>query len=160
MQIKVLKYFKKHYYKYIICILGNHDYGDYVSWETPQAKIDNLQNLINTQRSMGWNVLLDENITLEQNGEQISLIGIQNWGAKARFPSAVQHLEPEDQFRPLETYAFLDRMRCSRKLICVDKAHSSERPLRHRACEAALCSSPRRQKISFHRSRLQGPQSY
>ena len=30
---------------------------------------------------MGWRLLLNENITLEKNGEAIKLIGVENWGA-------------------------------------------------------------------------------
>lgn len=67
--------------------LGNHDYGDYVSW--PQDGITKAQNLKNLQKAhadMGWRLLMDEHVSLEKNGEQIALIGIQNWSAKARFP--------------------------------------------------------------------------
>jgi predicted MPP superfamily phosphohydrolase len=70
----------------VFSILGNHDYGDYVMWESEQAKSDNLQTLINSHREMGWDILLDEHRQIEKNGEKISLIGVQNWSTHMRFP--------------------------------------------------------------------------
>jgi predicted MPP superfamily phosphohydrolase len=66
---------------------GNHDYGDYVNW--PQdgiTKEQNLKNLANIHAELGWRLMMDEHIPIEKNGEQIALIGVQNWSAKARFP--------------------------------------------------------------------------
>lgn len=66
--------------------LGNHDYGDYVKWPTPEHKKKNLTDLIDLHRSMGWDILLDEHRRIEQNGEHITLIGVQNWSSHLRFP--------------------------------------------------------------------------
>ncbi|MFY0654860.1 MAG: metallophosphoesterase [Cyclobacteriaceae bacterium] len=62
--------------------LGNHDYGDYTRWSSPQAKQQNLQELIKSHKQMGWDILLDEHRYLEVNGEKIGVLGVQNWGAK------------------------------------------------------------------------------
>ena len=70
----------------VYSILGNHDYGDYKSWTSAQAKKDNLELLKQIHAQMGWRLLLDENVALQKNGEQIALIGIQNWSALKRFP--------------------------------------------------------------------------
>ncbi|MBX0332686.1 metallophosphoesterase [Pontibacter sp. HSC-14F20] len=70
----------------VFSVLGNHDYGDYVSWESPEKKAGNLQTLINTQRSMGWDVLLNENRLIEKDGEYISVLGVENWGNRVGFP--------------------------------------------------------------------------
>lgn len=70
----------------VYSVLGNHDYGDYVNWENTQAKTQNLENLKQTHKNMGWNLLMNEHIMLETNNEKIAVIGIENWGAKARFP--------------------------------------------------------------------------
>jgi predicted MPP superfamily phosphohydrolase/uncharacterized membrane protein YuzA (DUF378 family) len=66
--------------------LGNHDYGDYVQWESPEAKSANLEALKNVHRELGWNLLMNEHKIFERNGESIALLGIENWGAKGRFP--------------------------------------------------------------------------
>ena len=70
----------------VFSTLGNHDYGDYVQWPTTQAKIDNLEALKKVHANMGWRLLMNEHVVLEKNGEKIALLGIENWGAKARFP--------------------------------------------------------------------------
>ncbi|HAI85307.1 MAG TPA: metallophosphatase [Chitinophagaceae bacterium] len=66
--------------------LGNHDYGDYVQWPTPEAKAANLAKLKATHAEMGWRLLMNEHVVLERNGDKIALLGIENWGAKGRFP--------------------------------------------------------------------------
>ena len=65
----------------VFSVLGNHDYGDYVSWNSDTEKRENLSALKNLQKEMGWRLLLNENTTLEKNGETIKLIGVENWGA-------------------------------------------------------------------------------
>ena len=70
----------------VFSTLGNHDYGDYVQWPTAQAKIDNLEALKKVHARMGWRLLMNEHVLLEKGGEKIALLGIENWGAKARFP--------------------------------------------------------------------------
>ena len=66
--------------------LGNHDYGDYVSWESDEAKADNLNKLKKAHATLGWRLLMNEHVVLEKDGEKIALLGIENWGAKGRFP--------------------------------------------------------------------------
>lgn len=61
-------------------ILGNHDYGDYIEWGSKQEKADNLERLKAHHKTMGYRLLLDENVVIEKGGEKIALIGVQNWG--------------------------------------------------------------------------------
>ncbi len=65
----------------VFSVLGNHDYGDYVRWESEAAQAENLSELKQLQRDMGWDLLLNEHRTLERNGDAIKLIGVENWGA-------------------------------------------------------------------------------
>lgn len=60
--------------------LGNHDYGDYYSWSSPQAKQQNLNDLMEAHRLMGWNLLNDENRIITQSGDKIAVLGVQNCG--------------------------------------------------------------------------------
>jgi len=69
----------------VFSILGNHDYGDYVKWPSKDAKEANLNRLKDIHGEMGWRLLLNENVTIEKDGETIALIGIENWGAKGNF---------------------------------------------------------------------------
>ncbi|MES2426167.1 MAG: metallophosphoesterase [Bacteroidota bacterium] len=61
-------------------ILGNHDYGDYINWDSEQQKAANLDKLKQHHKDLGYRLLLDENVEIEKNGQKISLIGVQNWG--------------------------------------------------------------------------------
>ncbi len=70
----------------VFSTLGNHDYGDYVQWESEAAKTANLENLKKVHADLGWRLLMNEHVALEKNNEQIALLGIENWGAKGRFP--------------------------------------------------------------------------
>lgn len=66
----------------VFSILGNHDYGDYKSWDSAQAKRQNLENLKKAHQLLGWDLLLDEHRTLRQGNDEIAIIGNQNWGTK------------------------------------------------------------------------------
>lgn len=70
----------------VYSILGNHDYGDYVAWPSLEAKQNNLSTLKQIHAGMGWRLLMNEHVLLERAGEKIALLGIENWGAKGRFP--------------------------------------------------------------------------
>ncbi len=65
--------------------LGNHDYGDYAQWDSPDAKKANLEKIINIHKQMGWRLLMDEHVELEKDGEKISLLGVQNISGRGRF---------------------------------------------------------------------------
>lgn len=64
----------------VYSILGNHDYGDYTGWPSPEAKVANLDRLKLMQKEMGFHLLLDEQVKLEKSGQAINLVGVQNWG--------------------------------------------------------------------------------
>lgn len=61
-------------------ILGNHDYGDYITWDTVEAKDANLEQLKMRHRALGYRLLMDEHVVLEKGGQQLALLGVQNWG--------------------------------------------------------------------------------
>jgi hypothetical protein len=61
-------------------ILGNHDYGDYVAWESPRHKTENLNRLKQHHADMGYKLLLDEHIRIQKDNESIVLAGVENWG--------------------------------------------------------------------------------
>ena len=65
----------------VYSVLGNHDYGDYVNWESTAAKKANLDDLKNVHREMGWNLLLDEHKKVSRGKDSISIVGVENWGA-------------------------------------------------------------------------------
>lgn len=64
----------------IYSTLGNHDYGDYKSWESPEAKEKNMELLHQYQEEMGFKLLNNENAIIEKNGQRIGIYGVENWG--------------------------------------------------------------------------------
>jgi uncharacterized protein len=61
-------------------ILGNHDYGDYKWWRNASEKEDNMVQLKKHHKTLGFKLMLDENLEIERNGQKITLIGVENWG--------------------------------------------------------------------------------
>jgi uncharacterized protein len=65
----------------VYSILGNHDYGDYFFGKGgSSAKAKNLADLKVTHKNMGWDLLLNENRRIKIEGENIAVLGIENWG--------------------------------------------------------------------------------
>lgn len=64
----------------VISILGNHDYGDYVSWPSPQLKVANLDSLKKNQQKIGWKMLNNSTCYLSRENDTIAIIGVENWG--------------------------------------------------------------------------------
>ena len=89
---------KAQYGKY--SILGNHDYADYVKWDNEADKLKNLEDLKQRHAKMGFELLLNESVKLEKDGEFIELLGLENWG-KGRFAKygdlveTMKHTAPE-----------------------------------------------------------------
>ena len=83
--------------------LGNHDYGDYVHWESDEAKKNNVEHVKQIHAQLGWRLLMNEHVVLEKGGQQIALLGIENWSAKARFP---KHGKMKEAYAGTEKYPF------------------------------------------------------
>ncbi|MBK9730308.1 MAG: metallophosphoesterase [Chitinophagaceae bacterium] len=66
----------------VYSIFGNHDYGDYNSWPDEAAKQANLQQLVEVHRELGWKLLRNENVMLGEEGSQLAIIGMENWGTR------------------------------------------------------------------------------
>lgn len=81
---KILSQLKAEYGVY--AILGNHDYGNYVTWPSAEAKRDNLKQLLNFFNKIGWRLLNNENEIISKELDKLAIIGVENWGANHRFP--------------------------------------------------------------------------
>ncbi len=64
----------------VFSILGNHDYGDYKQWESEAEKQQNFKDLIALQKSMGFDLLLNENRYIHKGDQKIAIVGVENWG--------------------------------------------------------------------------------
>jgi predicted MPP superfamily phosphohydrolase len=89
---------KPKYGKY--SVLGNHDYGEYVTWPTQVAKDGNFEAIKNLYNQIGFTLLLNEHIFIEKDGDKIALVGVENWGHNFKqagdLTKASQHLTKED----------------------------------------------------------------
>ena len=97
--IETFNRIKKHEFgKY--SVLGNHDYGEYVTWPSENAKEKNFQDIKNLYGQIGFKLLLNEHTFIEKGGEKIALVGVENWGQNFKkagdINKASQHLEKED----------------------------------------------------------------
>ena len=70
----------------IFSSLGNHDYGDYVQWESPAQKRENLERLMQNHAKIGWTLLNDTSHTITRGTDKIAVLGVQNWSSHANFP--------------------------------------------------------------------------
>lgn len=76
--ISLFSSLKAPYGKY--SILGNHDYGDYIQWESPALKAANLNRLKQIHQEIGFQLLLNQSTKIHKGHESIELIGVENWG--------------------------------------------------------------------------------
>jgi len=70
----------------VYAVLGNHDYGDYMNWDDPEEKEQNLTDLEELYRNMGWQLLRNDHRMLSINHIPVAVAGVENWSAYDRFP--------------------------------------------------------------------------
>ena len=70
---------KKHEYGKF-SVLGNHDYGEYVTWPTEQEKVDNFEAIKDLHRQIDFKLLLNEHRIIQKGNDKIALVGVENWG--------------------------------------------------------------------------------
>ena len=61
-------------------ILGNHDYGEYLEWDSDKEKDDNFEAIKDLHRQIDFKLLLNENIKIQKENDSIRLVGVENWG--------------------------------------------------------------------------------
>ncbi len=62
-----------------ISILGNHDYADYGAMSELQRE-ESRKRIVEIHREMGFDLLKNEHRILNLEGEQLAIIGVENWG--------------------------------------------------------------------------------
>ncbi|MBA0885324.1 metallophosphoesterase [Flavobacterium undicola] len=77
--IDTFKRIKDHKYgKY--SVLGNHDYGEYVSWPSEADKERNFNEIKELYGQIDFKLMLNEHQFLEKGNDRIALVGVENWG--------------------------------------------------------------------------------
>jgi predicted MPP superfamily phosphohydrolase len=97
--IETFNRIKKHEYgKY--SVLGNHDYGEYVTWPTEKDKEANFQAIKDLYGQIGFKLMLNEHTYIQKGNDKIALIGVENWGHNFKkagdIKKASQHVDRED----------------------------------------------------------------
>jgi predicted MPP superfamily phosphohydrolase len=97
--IETFNRIKKHEFgKY--SVLGNHDYGEYVTWSTQIDKEENFDAIKNLYGQIGFTLLLNEHTFIEKGNDKIALIGVENWGKNFKqagdLKKASQNLTKQD----------------------------------------------------------------
>jgi predicted MPP superfamily phosphohydrolase len=77
--IDVFNRIKKHEYGKF-SVLGNHDYGEYVTWPSQKAKDKNFEAIKNLYGQIDFKLLLNEHTFIEKGKSKIALVGVENWG--------------------------------------------------------------------------------
>lgn len=77
--IDTFKRIKNHKYGKF-SILGNHDYGEYITWPTEVEKERNFQAIKDLHQQIDFKLMLNENTFIENGTDKIALIGVENWG--------------------------------------------------------------------------------
>lgn len=117
----------------VYSVLGNHDYGDYVDWPSPQAKADNLEMLKSYQRQAGWTMLDNQHVFLSKGNQSIALIGVENWGEppfgqygdlKSAYPATKYTNLKDNRFKILLTHNPEHWVRESSRISNIDLALS------------------------------------
>jgi predicted MPP superfamily phosphohydrolase len=77
--IDTFKRIKKHKYGKF-SVLGNHDYGEYVTWPSQKAKDENFHAIKDLYGQIDFKLLLNENVIIENGEDKMALVGVENWG--------------------------------------------------------------------------------
>lgn len=64
----------------VYSVLGNHDYGDYYVWPSPEAKGADRRHLVDLQEGMGWKMLNNATSVLHRGADSIAIVGVENIG--------------------------------------------------------------------------------
>jgi len=78
--LPILSELKAKYAKY--SILGNHDYGNYYHWESETDKARNFRMIKEAEAKIGFKLLNNRAEVFTMNGEELAIIGVENWGHK------------------------------------------------------------------------------
>ena len=64
----------------VYSVLGNHDYGTYVKWDSEADRIANIDSLIARENRMGWKMLNNSHTIIRRGNDSIAVIGVENSG--------------------------------------------------------------------------------
>lgn len=96
-------------------VLGNHDYGDYSKWESEEERNINFADIKDFHAQIGFKLLLNEAECIENKGDKIAIVGVENWGN----PPFKQYGDLQQSLQGVEDVGF-------KILLSHDPSHWSE----------------------------------
>jgi predicted MPP superfamily phosphohydrolase len=97
--IETFKKIKPHKYGKF-SVLGNHDYGEYVDWNSQSEKDANFEAIKKLYSDIDFKLLLNENVKVAKDQNEIAIVGVENWGNNFKklgdIDKATANLKPSD----------------------------------------------------------------
>jgi hypothetical protein len=97
--IETFKKIKPHKYGKF-SVLGNHDYGEYIDWNSQAEKDANFEAIKNLYGDIDFKLLLNENVRVTKDQNEIAIVGVENWGNNFKklgdIDKATANLNPAD----------------------------------------------------------------
>ena len=97
--IETFKKIKPHKYGKF-SVLGNHDYGEYIDWNSQAEKDANFEAIKNLYGAIDFKLLLNENVKVTKDQNEIAIVGVENWGNNFKklgdIDKATANLNPAD----------------------------------------------------------------
>ncbi len=115
--IDVLRQLRAPYGKY--AVTGNHDYGHYVRWDTPEAREENMRQFYRNMEAAGFTMLDNASAPLVIGQDTVFLCGVENWG----LPPFPQYGKLQDALRGTEGHTVI--------LLSHDPSHWRQEVVRH-----------------------------
>ncbi|OIP82860.1 MAG: hypothetical protein AUK44_06775 [Porphyromonadaceae bacterium CG2_30_38_12] len=83
-------------------VLGNHDYGDYSSWESEIAKKQNFEAILQAYQHAGFELLNNSHVYIRNGSDSIALIGVEYYHKNA----AKNHTQLAQAMRGINAESF------------------------------------------------------
>jgi predicted MPP superfamily phosphohydrolase len=125
-------------------ILGNHDYGDYSTWNSKEAKQENFEAIKQFYKNIHFKLLLNEAKIISKNNEQLGIIGVENWGK----PPFKQYGKLKKAIKAVETIPF-------KILLSHDPSHWSEEVINKTNIDLTLSGHTHGMQAGFQFKNLQ-----
>ena len=118
----------------VLSILGNHDYGDYVDWDSPADREENNRRLGHWQGKMGWKLLNNSRVFRTRGNDSIMIVGVENVGDPP-FPT---YGDLDKALPPSKDSIFNQNDRRFKILLTHNPAHWDEYVSRHTNIDLSL----------------------
>jgi len=71
----------------VYVVLGNHDYGDYLKWRSPELKQQNQDDMQRIMDELGWKLLENRNEIIRTGDGCLAIAGVAHYSTKKYIPN-------------------------------------------------------------------------